>query len=328
MANIFLSDQQQEVVVFQSWKTLPYPIRLAVSYGGILAGLVIQYLYYPTHPNPLFPEEWYGVMVGLVLILIGNRFLFVRGFDNRVNFGAYSPASAWERVDRAKVREIEELIKQMKKWDRSWLDVSNRLGCFPVFAILAGVVLVGIYALAEENAVALILALDAAVLLVPHWFTGQRSIITQPNLVMKTKLIEKLLQDVDGLLDQHQTEYFMLLQGGKVPEDVKFRVKLRGQHPDFLGFYGQIVTNDVSGTSYPYFYVVLVAKQGYGLQKHFNGYTPSKNITKEFKPQGDVEVFVIRQTTTKTSGYHTKDKDIRRIFLEGLEVAEKAAVKA
>jgi hypothetical protein len=38
-------------------------------------------------------------------------------------------------------------------------------------------------------------------------------------------------------------------------------------------------------------------------------------------------VFVIRQHTTKTSGYHTNFKAVRRIFLEGLEVAEKAAVK-
>ena len=49
---------------------------------------------------------------------------------------------------------------------------------------------------------------------------------------------------------------------------------------------------------------------------------------KEFKEEGDVEVFVIRQHTTRTSGYHTKYKDVRRIFLEGLEVAEQAALKS
>ncbi|MBN1662731.1 MAG: hypothetical protein JW943_03935, partial [Deltaproteobacteria bacterium] len=163
-----------------------------------------------------------------------------------------------------------------------------------------------------------------------HWVTGTRSIMTLPNLLLKTRLIRQLLKDVEGLIARHQVEFFMLLKGSeaKVPDDVKFRVKIQGQLPDFLGFYGQIVTNTVSSSTYPYFYVVLVAKQGFGLRQSFNQYKPPRKIVKEFKEEGDVEVFVIRQHTTKTSGYHTNFKAVRHICLEGLEVAEKAAVKA
>jgi hypothetical protein len=117
----------------------------------------------------------------------------------------------------------------------------------------------------------------------------------------------------------------MLLKGKetKVPIDVKFCVKIQNQHPDFLGLYGQIVIN----VGYPYFYVVLVTREGYGLQEMCESYTPPDNITKEYKVEEDVEVLVIRQTTTKTSGYQTGNTKIREIFLEGLKLAGKVAVK-
>ena len=41
----------------------------------------------------------------------------------------------------------------------------------------------------------------------------------------------------------------------------------------------------------------------------------------------DVEVLVLRQKTTKTSGYHTKYRDMRRILLDGIGLAEKAALR-
>jgi hypothetical protein len=175
-----------------------------------------------------------------------------------------------------------------------------------------------------------IFAVDAAILLFPHWYTGKRDILSKPKLLQKIRLIKKLLRNVESSLqEQHTIEYFMLLKGKhtKVPNDIKFRVGFENQHPDFLGFYGQIVTNSVSGKVYPYFYVVLVAKKGYGLKRAFDRYSPSRKITKEFKKQGDVEVLVIRQTTTRTSGYYTNNRTMQRIFLEGLNVAGKAAVK-
>ena len=94
-----------------------------------------------------------------------------------------------------------------------------------------------------------------------------------------------------------------------------------------MGLYGQVVTNDVNGTSYPYFYVVLVARKGFGLQPVFQAYRPPKKMTKEFKVEDDVEVFVIRQTTSKTSGYHTKNKKMTAILKAGIALADQVAIK-
>jgi hypothetical protein len=50
-----------------------------------------------------------------------------------------------------------------------------------------------------------------------------------------------------------------------------------------------------------------------------------EGMTSELKYQGEVEVLVIRQRTTKKSGYHTKPNKAVKIFLEGLRLAEQVA---
>jgi len=65
----------------------------------------------------------------------------------------------------------------------------------------------------------------------------------------------------------------------------------------------------VQGTSYPYLYCVLIAQSKAGLfRKH-------KKLIDTFKDphvviqatySSEVDVLVIRQKTTRTSGYHTK----------------------
>lgn len=319
MLNPFLSGDQQAIVVFLVWKSLVYWKRMLLSFGCILFGLLLQYFLPPNY-------FWWGVP----FILAGNLFLVVRGYDNRIKFDKYTPEAAWEQVDEGKLMEAERLAKKMRKWDRSMLDVSNGLGGF-IFVVLC-IIFFGMYIIAVDqgNFPLFMLGIDAAVLLIPHWLTGTRSAITKPKLLLKIKVIKKLLNKVKERLQNHEVEYLMLLKGKeemKIPEDVKFRINIQHEAPNFLGFYGQIVTNKVKNKTYPYFYVVLVAKKGYGLKEAFDNYFPSRRIIKEFKKEGDVEVLVIRQHTTKTSGYHTGRWKRKRILLEGLELAETAAVK-
>jgi hypothetical protein len=97
---------------------------------------------------------------------------------------------------------------------------------------------------------------------------------------------------------------------------------LTSQHKDFLGLYAQVVVNEVNGTSYPYLYVVLVAKKGYGLRNAFDKYSPGSGMIKEFRDQSEVEVIVIRQETTPRSGYFTDRRAGSRIFLDGLSFSK------
>ena len=316
MFNLFLSTEQQGIVMFWIWQSLNYWKRLLLSFGCIVLGFALQLA---------FPVVWF---LGIPFLLAGTLFLTVRGYDNRVKLGKYSPEDAWEQVEPQKIREIEAFVKKMRKWDRSVLDVSNGLGKF-FFIVLAFIL--GITYAASATVIGKALAADAAILLFPHWLTGKREILSQPKLQLKIKVLDKLLQyrDIAERLKNTKIDYFLLLKGqqAKVPEDIKFRVGFPNQHPKFLGFYGQIVTNSVKGKVYPYFYVVMVAERNYGLKHAYNKYFPAQKLSKEYKQEGDVEVLVIRQQTTRTSGYHTNYRAMRRILLEGLDVAEQAAVK-
>lgn len=311
-----MSSEDRTTIVFLLWQSLAYRNRMLLSGSLILAGFALQYTL-----GSFFP--------GFVLLLAGNLLLLVQGYDNRVDFGKYQPTAAWEKVDFSKLQEVDQLITRMNQWDRSAIDMSNPLGGSVFMFLLGFVVVVTWLGIMVDESLLVILGIDVAVLFLPHWLTGLRSIMSQPSMQTKGQVLQRLLKAVAPRIKDHEIEVFMLLKGkeAKVPDDVKFRLKIKGQHPDFLGFYGQVVLNNVKGTPYPYFYVVLVAKKGYGLDRSSAKPASSSTLTTEFKYEGEVEVFVIRQHTTKTSGYHTRDGEIQKIFLAGLTMAEHVAVK-
>ena len=309
--------QARQLVIFHLFPGLSYKVRLGIAFSVIFAGLALQ----------VIALHW---LPGIVLIFGGNLLLMIKGCSNKFEPGKFNPAANWQKADASRLFEIEERTKKIKKWDRSFLDISNGRGAvvFAFFFVLALLFNTGCFG---ESMIYKIAGYDILALVLPQLLTGRRSIFLLPNLIIKIRVITKLLTDdaMVELLTGHDVEYYVLLQGndaGKLPSDVKFRVKIAGQHPDFLGYYGQVVINTVS-QAYPYFYVVLVAKSGYGLKKATAAYQAPKNIITEFSENNGVEVLVIRQRTTTTSGYFTDPKTIKRIFSEGLELAKKAAVK-
>lgn len=320
MANIFLNTAEQGIVVFKIWKSLAYKKRILLSSVLIAAGLVIQIL-----SQKLLP--------GVAFVFLGNLFLLPSGYDNRVKIGLYNPKALWEEVGESKLREFLQVDKKIKKWDRSSMDITNGLGFFTFLILTAVLVVLFVVSQEDNNKPLEILSVNGALLLIPFWVTGVRSKFRLLKVTRKIDLILKLLseEDVQVKLKPHDLDYYFLMGGekeAKAPVDVKFRVNIENRRPDFLGLYGQIVLNYVQNTSYPYFYVVLVAKQNFGLDRVYKNYVPDKTMVKEYKIQGDVEVLVIRQKTSKGGGYYTKDKHVLNIFSEGLRLAEQAAVKS
>jgi len=307
-------------VVFWLFPSLSYNTRMIISFAFIAVGIVLQLA-----TGAVFP--------GIALVVGGNLLLVVKGYDNRVDAGAFDVSAQWERVEIEKLQELKVLDKKIRRWDRSLLDATNPLGVIALILLLGvlGVAVVFSSGLDREvRPYGLILALDAAVLFLPHWFTGVRSILRRPGLLVRIEAMESVLDSARHRLKDHEVNLLMLLTGGDVaiPEDVKFKVDVAGHDKDFLGLYGQVVINAVQGTSFPYFYVVLVARKGYGLHEAYRAHREGPDVTKEFKYEGEVEVFILRQHTTDKSGYHTKPAAAEAIFYEGLELAEKVAVRA
>jgi len=314
MTPVALTRDQQGMVVFLLWRSLPYPVRMLLGFGCIIAGIVLQIMQAQILP-------------GCLLVAFGNLLLLVRGYHNRVDAASYDAAAAWERVELAQVQQIKALHSRMKRWDRSAVDISNGLGGF-ILVLLAGVLLLAMAAFSVPPAIRFMLVVNSVILLLPHWLTGTRRVLTQPALLIKIATYEAVLKALQADLQQHAIEFYVLLKGKKVrmPQDVKFRVRLVGQKEEFLGLYGQTAINTVQGSSYPYFYTVLVAKKGFGLDHLRQRTKAPSTMTLEFSQEGDVEVLVVRQTTTKTSGYHTADSVAQAIMAEGLRLAEQVAV--
>jgi hypothetical protein len=303
---IFPNNQDRQVVVFLVGKSLAFNRRLAFGITLLLVGLSLQTITLQFLP-------------GLPFLLFGTLLFLVRGYDNRVDFGKFEPDAQWERVALDKLEQLVEHDRRMARWDRSALDVTNGLGALVLLLLAVPLLLAAI----QTQGPMQILLLDALVLLIPHWLTGTRSVMRRPTLMLKAGILRQLLDEAAPLLAPHTLELLLLLQGPrKIPADVKLKVTLESQPPEFLGLYGQIVINRVQGKPYPYFYVVLVAKPNTGLRELGRHYRPSNPLILEFKTQSEVEVLVLRQQTTKTSGYHTKPATMRQILAEGLQLAD------
>lgn len=311
MTDLPKNSSGKEMMEFLILKGLPYSNRLFISLGIIAGGFILQYIFYSIFP-------------GLIVIFLGNLLLLPRGISNRVKAGTYNPSTDWEKVDKQKLDEFEEFHKKMRKWDSVALDISNAKGGCLFFLISGFFSILLIYSLSEGNTVMGIMSIDIIVLLIPYWITGNRSVAVVPLLIKKIKLVENVLKQAETLIKDYKVDYFFLLRNKITPEDFKIKVNIPGQKKDFLGFYGQMSVNQ---GAYLYFYTVLVAKKGYGLKKIYDQYLTPHKLTKEFKNQGEVEVFVLRQNTNTVSmGYVTNYKQALFVFTEGLKLAEKAAI--
>ncbi len=312
MSSILLSKSEGDILIFHIWKSLKYGQRLLLSAALILIGLALQI-------------DQVTVFPGGFLIIAGNLILLTKGYDNRLNKAIFKADADWNKISQEQLTEIITLNKKMNAWDLSPVDISNPLGAvlFIVFLIAALVLLVvSTPGLGKESG---ILLFDLAVLTLPHWFTGIKKISTTPKLVNKIKLIQDLINDKQDILKNHKLEYNILLQGNneKLPKDVKFRIDINNAPDNFLGVYGQLNMNNIQGHDYPYFYVVLVAKKDFGILPYAKKITPENKIVVETQKGTDVDVIIIRQYTTRTSGYHTKPKDMQRILEKGIIEAEK-----
>lgn len=322
-----LSEDDRGVVIFHIWKSLSYGRRLLLSFSLIAAGFVVQVL-------------TGAIYYGAPLVLAGNLFLLVKGYDNRVEQGALDPQAQWEPVGKVKLRELVNLDKKLKMWDTSYIDITNTHGQV-LFIVLAG----GLGAITwYTRGLIQALAVDAMLLFLPHWLTGTRRYLRLPKLMVKAEALLAVLDAMKPDIEGQELDVLMQLQGSgsggkkdisgsgkgngdQIPADVKFRIKFDGQSRNFLGFYGQCATNDVQGKSFPYFYVVSVAKQGSGLQPVYDGYQAPAGVVKEFETTGGIETLVVRQDTAPAKGYYTDPAQALKVFYEGYRLAAAIAGK-
>lgn len=302
-------------------KTLPYNVRLGIAFPLIAAGWFIEYMCFESGP-------W---VIGLALVLAGISLLLVRGFDNTVR--KFVASDVWKPVTRAEVERILELNRKQRKWDHAVVDITNPLGLFAFIVVLVSCAGVGYWIirtgeLRPTDRQLTIIGVNMLALLVPFWVTGVRFILKNDQLIIKTKLLLQLHDAFrkslgkEGETFQYQMQTARVKSGeGELPADLKALVQFSNGPSDFLGVQMQISINSVQGTDYPYFYCVLVARKGFGKLKKNLLPPPPKKVLLEPSRDDEVEIMVIRQQTTKNSGYHTSFTAAQRIFEYALNSA-------
>jgi len=311
----FPPPEKRDIVRFHFAKGLPYDTRIKLTLGSLAAGFFLQAL----TMNFLYGIPFLVPAVGLVL---------VKGYDSRVRIIGLGLDPDRKVVPVEKIREIDRLRRRSRKWDRDALDISNPLGVFSML-FLAALVLILAYLLGElarDRRVSVILAVDAAVLMLPLWFSGMRFILKQPNLAVKVRIILKMHEAFEAMKKEGEEFRPSLLlardkKGKSVPVDARFSIALPRSPEGFYGLQAQVNINVVQGASFPYFYCVLAAKPGFGIGRYRRRVSLRSNIICEYQEDNRAEVLVIRQHTTKKSGYHTKDRKCAEILSTALEAA-------
>lgn len=305
--------EQRDSVRFHFAKSLPYNARISLTLLLLIVGFFLQLLFM----NPVY---------GIPFLLVGIGLVLVKGYDSRARIKSFDLDPSWKTVTIDEIQEIEDLRKRNRKWDSDALDISSPLGFFSLvfFGGLVLAVAVGLGILSDDFRVTAILAVDTAIVLVPLWLSGIRRILKQPNLAVKIKIIQNLHEEFTALKkeDEKFKPALMLATGkesGTVPVDARFSIAFPDSPEGFYGLQAQINLNVVQGTSYPYFYCVLAAKPGFGLSPYKDKIELADKIICEYQRDSRAEVLVIRQYTTKKSGYHTKKPKCTEILSVALQ---------
>jgi len=298
--------QRTGEIHFHVAKRLPYRLRLAVSFALMATGLVAQALMLPDGP-------W---LFGLAPVFAGVLLLLPRGYQNTVALS--TGTEEWRPARRADIERILAVNDKQKSWDNDLFDITSGAG-IAILALLsiAAAVLVGFVATLVRQGLAapksdLMIAANALAMLLPFWVTGVRFILKNDRLVIKAKMLLDLHDRVAAKLqDGEEFAYQVQMaaardKGGAVPRDVKALILFRDAPKGFLGLQMQIAINSVQGTDYPYYYCVLVARPEFGSFEGRRFSKPPAKVIIDTNQEKDASVAVIRQQTTRNSGYHTK----------------------
>lgn len=284
-------------VSYRMFPGMPDTIRYVIVAVLLVGGFSIQ-----TQIGLLVP--------GIICLLCASLLLMFKGIDKRIFQYKVSETNDWVKTERENIQEMMRIVKELRSWDRNIFEISNAYGCL-VFIAVCAVLLAMVLAQVSE-----VVVLDVLALFLPFFLSGMLKTDSKPGIMIK---IENLIVAATLLREKYsgyEYSYYTLLTPVKnktkpAPSDIKIKITPPGPSEKFLGIYGQCSLNNVSGVFYPYIYYVIVFKKGFGIKEKVKSILGNNNnITRELTTTADAEVLIIRQTTSRTSGYHTKPKDI------------------
>lgn len=267
----------------------------------------------------LFQFASKNILAGLPFIIACVVLNFIKG----ISIKRVVPKSLkWCEVTPQKIDQVFEQCKRINKFR------SGDIGCivtgFVVFVMVLsfGIPLLSVIGSISFPVVATVVNLF--ILFGGMALSGRKAAWMPRALDVKTEVVKRML-DNPLIRSDPALQIIPYLEigedkKGSFPNDTRFLIKFKDAPDDFIGLQGQISINAVKGRNYPYFYVVLLAKPSFNLFEKFGKKTLDRCVI-ERKKTGEVDVIVIRQRTTKTSGYHTNPGMQDYILKHSLEFA-------
>jgi hypothetical protein len=229
----------------------------------------------------------------------------------------------WQEVTPGKIDQVLDHCKKIKKFR------SGNIGCIItvfiifIFGISFGAPLLPLIIKAPFPLLAAII--NAVILFTGLGLSGRKSAWMPSGLDIKTEIVKRLLDSPLIKKDPSLQPVPYLRIGkakeGTLPNDARVLFKFKDAPSDFIGLQGQISINSVKSRQYPYFYVVLIAKPPFKLFEKFGKHSIDKLVIEQ-KETTEVDVIVVRQKTTKTSGYHTNTSIQDYILSNGITFAK------
>lgn len=263
-------------------------------------------------------------------ILIGLPFFIFCVLLNWVKAFSLKPIRAmkleWKEVTPEK---IDQVNKHCQKLERIR---GGKFGCvvfilLVIFLFVFGVPFLEIFAKGAKNNFAVIaLIIDSLVIFGGLMISGRRSVWIPNNLTTKTAVIQRILNHPDFKKDPTLKIIPYLEIGetkeGSFPNDTRILVRFKDAPQDFIGLQYQTSINTVQGKVYPYCYSVIIARPSFKLFEKFKPVTLNK-LTIETENSSEADVLIIRQTTTKNSGYHTNPAMQDYILSTSIDITKK-----
>lgn len=297
-------------ITFKVLPHLGYAPRMLLALAAVAVGIAIQV----------------GGLNSIVALVMGGAFVFfgilLTAVDAKTNEpGKVRGKREWERVTPEEYARVKALVEAGRRWARRDLfGINNAAGC-GMFLLLA-IVLLGVLLVLfseREHGLVRVFALDAGLFLCLTFFVGTRKAWTPGDLIVKIDVLSRFLQRQAAAPTPRLTfQPMMEVQKGakdkQLPLDARLMVTVDNSPADLLGLQIQCSINRVNNTAFPYVYAVIIARKAFNLVGRLQNARPHPKDLLSFE-QGDdeVDVAVLRQKTTKTSGYHTKPADQDRI---------------
>jgi hypothetical protein len=245
-----------------------------------------------------------NILVGLPFIIACVIINLLKG----VSIKKVIPESVkWQEVTPEKIDQILSQCRKIKKFR------SKDAGCFIIFVFVLMFVLAFSLPILSELSIPFALiatVVNAFILFAGLALSGRKSAWMPHALDIKARIVKRIINTSyiknDPVLQAVPYLEIGNAKDGSFPNDTRILIRFKGAPKEFIGLQGQISINTVKGKPYPYFYVVLIARRGFDLFKKFGKHNLDKLVI-ERKRTEEADVIVIRQKTTKTSGYHTNE---------------------